>query len=70
VSHHDSDLDHHDYLSGPYTKANAKCSKCGREFYMNHAEDTGDWCDLCVRANVRKLKDAAKALQRVREEKP
>lgn len=72
MSHHDSDLDHHDYLRGPYTKPNAKCPQCGREFHMNRAEDTGDLCDGCVRASVRKIKRAAIALQRQREreEKP
>jgi len=70
VSYRDNDRDHSDWLGGPYTKPNAKCGLCGREFWMNHEEDTGDLCDSCVRSRDRRIERAARALQRVREQKP
>ncbi len=46
MSRFDSDLDHSDWLHGPYGKPNATCDHCGDEFSRDR-DDTGTLCDRC-----------------------
>lgn len=64
MSRFDSDLDHSDWLHGPYPKPNATCSQC-REPFRADPQELGivNLCDRCCDERDAKTEEQRQAVK-------